>query len=447
MKVEIVKSAVVECFLEVIEETKFIDNKHKKYIRENIGIISKSENSRSDKAITAGEIQKLLAYDALKMLSKNTRGFSELCSYIDKYIEYEDFLFAVDDKYRDHTIHAVWVMMLGTYLRSKYDFLNRSKMEECLLDIGNYEATYRQLINEMEQYELSVWILTSLTHDLGYPIEKTKIANQKMAEMISYFGFLKKEPFDYNSTVVHQGGIENLINLISSRIVNDGTYKVIQLAGRDTDYGKSFEKLDHGIMSSYLLQYYIDAICEKVAYAKGEKYGFTNLRQVAVIASFMRWLKAIAWHTNVYGYTRNVNELGSILVICDELEEFSRYSKSKNEWKEVNIRTEIGCSRELLEIAYTIDGIADNIELPEFFENKARSFNNHYDVDEDEGELKKIVVICRDISKSKPIEYIFTKDIENKITAKYKVGNVTTTMEKFESELLGLANCQALFEE
>ena len=121
MSVEIVDTAVIDSFKTKLSEFDFIEDNHKAYIFDNIDIFLDKNKARHQKALVAGEIWKLLVFGIIKSFSKNTRGFSELCNYIDSYIKYENLLFAIDEQYRDHMIHSMWVMMVGIFIRNKYD--------------------------------------------------------------------------------------------------------------------------------------------------------------------------------------------------------------------------------------------------------------------------------------------------------------------------------------
>lgn len=452
MSVEIVDTAVVDSFKTKLSEFDFIEDNHKAYILDKIDIFLDKNKARYQKALVAGEIWKLLVFGAIKAFSKNTRGFSELCNYIDSYIKYENLLFAIDEQYRDHMIHSIWVMMVGIFIRNKYDIFCDLDYSRHLMPMGKDSEVFNELIIEIRKYETPLWCLIALTHDLGYPIEKTKLANKIMADMINQFGFLKQTDFDYNFTVVHQTTIEALLNILSSRMICDVTkgeklYKVVRMGGSETEYAKSFEKLDHGIMSAYLLQKYLDFICEyAVSIVGSESVGFIEEEEVAKTVLIWSLLSAITIHTSTYSYSHKIDDMGCCLILCDELEEFSRYSRESmtNEWKEVSIRTKLECSPESLELEYTFDKDLEDIKVKDFFEEKVMSINNHFDVDEDG--LKMVKVVCKDIAKADEILYIFENEYGSDGIKAYCVieGTKKEELKDFISKLVGYRNCSVL---
>ncbi len=451
MGVEIIGNAVIHNFKEKLSDLDFVNGGHKSYILGNIDIFLDKDKSRFQKAKIAGKIWKVMVFDALKACSKNTRGFSELCNYIDSYIEYEDYLFAIDREYRDHMIHSIWVMMVGIFLRGKYESFCNFAYSRHFMEVGNTTNRLQdKLVDEIRKYEMPLWCLVALTHDLGYPIEKTKLANLMMADMINRFGFLKQTDFDYNFTVVHQATIESLLKILTSMIFCDerkgkNLYRVVNISGRDIEYAKSFEKLDHGIMSAYLLQKYIDWISEEaISIVGAEEIGFIDEKEVARIVVIWSLLKSIAAHTSIYSYTHRIEDMGCLLIICDELEEFSRYSREveTHEWKEIGVRTSLECNSELLEMDYTFDKDIKDEDVEDFFKKKVKTIYNHFEVDE-EG-IKKLRIVCKDITKTKEITFIFEKEFGNgEIKIWRTIGGKREEMRDFVRELVGFGSCSA----
>ena len=450
MSVEIIGNAVIHNFKEKLSDLDFVNGDNKSYILGNIDIFLDEDKSRFQKAKIAGEIWKVMVFDALKACSKNTRGFSELCNYIDSYIEYEDYLFAIDREYRDHMIHSIWVMMVGIFLRDKYELFCNFDYSRNFLEIGNDNKLLNKLVDEIRKYEMPLWCLVALTHDLGYPIEKTKLANLKMADMINKFGFLKQTAFDYNFTVVHQGIIESLLRILTSVIFCDkrkgkNLYRVVNVLGRDIEYAKSFENLDHGIMSAYLLQKYLDWICEEAICIVGaEDLGFIDEKEVARTVVIWSLFKSIAAHTSRYSYSHRIEDMTCLLIICDELEEFSRYSREAEatEWKEIGVRTSLECNSELLEMDYMFDKDIKDEDVEDFFKKKVKTIYNHFEVDE-EG-IKKLRIVCKDITKTNEITFIFEKEFPTgEIKIWRTIGGKREEMRDFVRELVGFGSCSA----
>ena len=75
-------------------------------------------------------------------------------------------------------------------------------------------------------------------------------------------------------------------------------------SGIRVDYAKSFERLDHGVMSAYLLQMYLDWICDSmnIMHGVGEAALIGN-EGAAKKTMIITLLEAISSHTNKNMYT------------------------------------------------------------------------------------------------------------------------------------------------
>ena len=116
MKRELREDAIVDFFKNELRNMEFIDPKDYIDIESLLDSLCDHNKERYEKALTAKDIWKFFIEKSLRAFTDNLRGYDELCRYFDDYIEYENLLFALDKNYRDHTIHSVWVMLLGFYL-------------------------------------------------------------------------------------------------------------------------------------------------------------------------------------------------------------------------------------------------------------------------------------------------------------------------------------------
>ncbi|MCK4732148.1 MAG: hypothetical protein KAT65_06775 [Methanophagales archaeon] len=416
MKRELREDAIVDFFKKELGNMEFIDPKNHLYIESLLDSLCDHTKERYEKALTANAIWKFFIEKSLRAFTDNLRGYDELCRYFDDYIEYENLLFALDKNYRDHTIHSVWVMLLGFYLKE-----NCAVFENINYVIGNLQKdddNLQKTIEIIKKFENPLWCLIALTHDLGYPIEKTRKANAIMAKMITNFGFLRQNDFDYNFTIVHQTAINELLNIISSAVTwkPEGGYQVGRRVGTRVDMAKSFERLDHGIMSAYLLQMYIDWICGTMDIWQGlGNISSTSHETAAEKTMVITLLGAISAHTNRYSYSHRLNNMDSLLFISDELEEFSRYSRSleTSNWINVNCRTEVQWTKNSFGMNYIFDNrdIGDDIES--FFEEKVRKIQNRFELNPKR--ITKLSITCSDVRKAKPVDFKYEKTLSGTI--------------------------------
>ena len=280
--------------------------------------------------------------------------------------------------------------------------------------------------------------MIALTHDLGYPIQKTKIANDMMSKMVRTFGFLSQNYFDYNFTTVHQTAISELLNILSSRVIPhpETKYKIAYMSGLRVDYAKNFEWLDHGIMSAYLLQNYLDWICDEMEVVSGAEelyYGLDHIVQAVIIITL---LDTISAHTNKNYYTYDMNNMPTLLFLCDELEEFSRYARSPktHEWIEVNRRTELEWEDNSLRMSYTFQSREEGGDIEAFFRRKVRKIHNRFELRADG--IQEVSVICRDVTRADNIVCNYKKNLNREPIVTYTIGQTGKDMSEFAKEFL-----------
>jgi len=305
-------------------------------------------------------------------------------------------------------------MLIGLYLRANFRVFVNMSCEGALARLAgqsqeqsdNLENT-RRIINE---HEMSLWCLIALTHDLGYPVEKTDNANEVMTHMIGNFGHLEQQHYRYSFTVAHQPVIGELLEILSSAIMWSGAgWTFARHAGRRLDYAKSFERLDHGIMSAYLLVKYLDFICETLAVSGSRGlYGISH-DAAAKAAMVITLLEAVSAHTNDNRYWSELGDMGALLLLCDELDEFSRYSHSveTGEWKPLKCRTELRLGPGSIRLKYTFEQQERAEHIESFFKRKVEKLWNRFDVGS--GTINRLCIVCRDLRKARPIEFTYDK--------------------------------------
>jgi len=374
--------------------------------------INHSHSTKTDAAVWLWDY---FVSHALKSITTNTRGYHNLSEYFKQYTHYENVLFSIDENHRDHVIHSIWVMMIGFYLinncrplKLPYSYpFTRVKDLETIPD-SLFEA-----MEIMSGKANVLWTLISLTHDLGYPIQKTIIANDVLSRMISNFGFLEQTDFSYQFTVLHQTAIDELLNTLSTVItwVPGGSYKLGVEPGNRLDYSKSFERLDHGIMSAYLIQRYLDFICDTMSWIRDiPEYVKNDSQEAALKGLIIDWLSAIADHTSDNKYFSSLAGCSELLIISDELDEFSRYAHGRyyDTWVSVVCNPRINCTKQSLIFIYEfID--RTHAETLAFFKSKIFRLIDRFVLSETS--LRKISIKCLN-SSSEPLDnvgYYFEK--------------------------------------
>lgn len=355
-------------------------------------------NNRYTRTTSASWLWQYLFKNSLSYITPNMRGCNELIDYYRQYTHYENILFAVDENHRDHVIHSIWVMLIGFYLlkhhRPFHEF-EHSPVLDCIPDFQDVPNGLHDTLESLNKYVPALWILISLTHDLGYPIEKTRMANEEMAKMIGNFGFLTQTRFSYQFTVLQQTAIDELLNTLSSNLVwvTDDKYRLGVNSGQRLDYAKSFERLDHGIMSSYLLQKNLDFICELMSTSEIPEYLFSDEEDAVKQAFIIVWLSAIADHTNFFTYWDEFNSMSALLFLSDELDEFSRYSrrKSTDTWTTVKCSTYFHCTSQSVEFTFRFPR-RPSPDIESFLKGKIHRLMDKFEFSEHG--IKKLSINC-----------------------------------------------------
>ena len=199
------EDVVLHFYLEQMEKNNilFLDGREdfKEKIKENIAKLRAAEDMH-DKIQIAKELWKTLFTASMSYIDSDMRGYDKLFTYFDEYVNFEELIFASDSFYRDHTLHCLWVYFLGEYLTKNEEFselfnkldlqghtianlvsaIERSSIADILKDFIDFGHTVNTL-----KYKDSIWCVTALTHDLGYPIKKIYKINNCIGKVLPYF--------------------------------------------------------------------------------------------------------------------------------------------------------------------------------------------------------------------------------------------------------------------
>lgn len=184
---------------------------------------------------------------------------------------------------------------------------------------------------------ISMWTITALCHDLGYPLEKAEQILDKTRKMMREF---VPNPnvwnnFGYSGT---QDSINEYVLKFISTKMKEKTSD--EKAGEQTDaivekeylgriqpkyylkYAKSLESFQHGIISTIIiykmLLYFLESdfnLNDDYIYKNEDARQFYIRREI---------LRAIAAHTCPDAYNIHITSFSSLLFLCDEFQEWGR---------------------------------------------------------------------------------------------------------------------------
>lgn len=393
---------VLDFYLDEIQKDSIVFLKNKQWYKDDISreIVNLREaEEMHNKIKICKNLWKLLFEAAMNFIDPDRRGYDELFSYFDEYVNFEELIFASDSFYRDHTMHCLWVYFLGEYIIKKdefkpffskygkenqwfYNFYEMYKESE-YADIFHNFIDLCEIFKKFAKYDDSMRCLEALTHDLGYPIKKINSINKNIKNILPHFGIKNYSEFDFSYSDIHDNLIKDFINYIScSRsfsIGNDKKFdkimeKVFKIdessnntvgvnedeifkltedekkAIKDNDinmelcfdysrhmrYSKDFENYQHGIMSAFLL-------FRKLAVFNNKPFKYVDYKTINVgRCDFINTnvlsliLMAIADHTSEGFQMNGIVDDSAFLTFIDELEEFSRISRANQNRQYIN---------------------------------------------------------------------------------------------------------------
>jgi hypothetical protein len=289
---------------------------------------------------------KNLASAALNNIDNESKGNSKLLDFLKAATEFEDLLYGLEKHYRDHTLHSLWVYFLGEYiLREKISELNKDLDWYLFNDITAVKNVYspalvkdaakkeRDLCKRVNENKDSIWCIIALCHDLGHSLSKLSKLNEKAKNVLDFFDIPDSQKIGYSIDVEHQFLVYQFLELMAMevRIVPSSNLKevLVKPFRDDSTYWrlcKSFEKKQHGILSAYLIFKILEIFADVNVRGPAEEWGFEDIESIEnIIRGDI--LYAIAQHTFDYIYINNIGGLAEILILADELEEFSRYGR------------------------------------------------------------------------------------------------------------------------
>lgn len=239
--------------------------------------------------------------------------------------------------------------------------------------------TFSSEINILEK--LSMWTITALCHDLGYPLEKSKKVLEKTEKMMSAFVSNPYVEKDFKFDGTQDSNNLDIITFMSK--------KMKPIEGKDEENGRiiaqykasiqgkykfkyklSLEDFSHGIVSAIIIYKMLGYFIETDNNPDAD-YIFANedARQFYIRRDILR---AITSHTCENIYHIDVLTLPMLLFVCDEFQEWGRkswksmYQGVANKSTELTVKNFHANKIEYIETVYMENAnakqLADNIE-------------------------------------------------------------------------------------
>jgi hypothetical protein len=305
-------------------------------------------------AVKLFEIWPLILTDALRELKRNdcrewgddpdnkkmetffdetSLGVTKLRDVLTGFSDFEGMMYgASPDRYRDHVVHSFRVWIIGHGI-----------LKTCLGGKLKIAAEFDDLIKPKE-WE-SMWAIVALCHDIGYPLSHIEKVNNKAREALVNQGLMPEGDLRFDFSEQMKMFNDTMIKIMASKTskLPDNLQKKTKASsdkGKDKDKDKdriyithlqnkyylkllkSFDELEHGIVSSLLLSkslvYFLESdFCHDAWSPLTEE----DAKQFLIRREILR---SIACHTCQDIYHLKFNTLSFLLYIVDEIQCWGR---------------------------------------------------------------------------------------------------------------------------
>ncbi len=453
------ENIVLDFYLEQIEKDKidFLkeEDEYKKEVKRYI-IDLKNSTDMHNKIQIAKELWKILFEVAMSHIDRDKRGYDELFNFFDEYVDFEELIFASDSFYRDHTIHCLWVYFLGEYIykNKEFDFLfkrmnydyNTIKMICLAIRELNITSGLDEVLKNLEVFQRiesrldAIRCITSLTHDLGYPLKKIHKINRSIGRVLPYFSINNYSEFNFEFDNVQVKFIENFIEFLSNEVSisiggtgedklkllgkifemdkSNGTIIEVKIdviqsfndeeietlkrimnpkfslsknMTKELRYSNDFEQYQHGIMSAFLLIKTVGAFRNMTYMYEGRENLNLNNFDVSDIQAKLHILEAISDHTSSGYKIKSISNPSALLTFIDELEEFSRISRANQNRQYINefCKTSLYVEEDTLHIDFIFDNEdIEHLDPERAFKGRCKRFLTLFDIPNLDDDLK-----------------------------------------------------------
>ncbi|MGB2808963.1 MAG: hypothetical protein WBC22_14565 [Sedimentisphaerales bacterium] len=262
---------------------------------------------------------------------KASLGVTELQEVLSGFSDFEGVMYgASPEQYRDHVVHSFRVWIIGQGL-----------LKSCF---GGRLIADTKLHSTITSKEWEcMWALVALCHDIGYPLSQLERVNERARKAFTQQGLLPQGDLRFAFSQQMQPFHDTVIRLMASKPVilaesarppkgeDKSKEENIYVTHLQNKYYlkllKSFDNLDHGVVSSLLISkalvYFLESdLCHDWWSPLSEE----DARQFLIRREILR---AIASHTCPDIYHLTFNTLSFILYMADEIQCWGRPTLTK----------------------------------------------------------------------------------------------------------------------
>jgi len=271
--------------------------------------------------------------DMKSFFHKESLGIGELTGVLEGFSEFEGMMYgASPSRYREHLVHSFRVWIIGQGILKK-----RLKHDLC---------TYEDEGLKIKKVEWeAMWAIVALCHDLGYPLSAIEKINEKARRTFRKQGLRPEGDLSFKFAQQMLPFHDTVIQLMSSKPVKDGRRYLTHLQNKYyLKLLKSFDNLDHGVVSSLLISRALVYFLESdLSHDNWKNLNKEDARQFLIRREILR---SIAAHTCQDIYHLHFNTLSFLLYIVDEVQCWGRPTLEELQYEPRNIEAGIATVNE-----------------------------------------------------------------------------------------------------
>lgn len=343
---------------------------------------------------------------SLNFIDDTSKGNARLIEFLNSATKFEDGLYGLDEHYRDHTLHSLWVYLLG-------DYLLRGSLVEAYKDLNWYiwndvqtdpdweslrtlaKKKEKILSEEVNRNKDAIWCVTALCHDIGYSLSKLGEINRRVEDVLSYLDLHGFDRVGYGLRIEHQYLANQFLELVTNDVRLEADSNASQVVAKlyrdDHVYWQlcdALERREHGTLSAFILYKLLGLFGDATTRGPAEEWGLDDEEaQDTLIRGSI--LFAMAQHTLQYIWANELGSLADILLLADDLEEFTRWParpllnrKYRPTVAEVSVGFDFSKKKEGKCVAIKIDYVVhEDDDLADFFWRKADRLVKVYDLE------------------------------------------------------------------
>lgn len=309
--------------------------------------------------------------------SPKNRSIKKINQYIDAFTLFEEMLFGLDPRYRDHTLHSLWVYLFG------HEFITCIGGYDAIKIAGQMSIIYPKFVlgtppvKDTRIHLEAMWGMISILHDLGYPIEA--ISNRPH----EVFGRIL-EPFAIDFSSIFQMDLGSRISLLYQSVCDllSTMYRPEEITPEEAEnYSEEADKkASRGLLyiprpptttkaEAIEMEFRIASVdkihsawssilaFKNIAYLHESDYHGGGTRDYLKLLTKRDILYSIVHHTSEEPKDEAVNRFQFILLLMDDIEETVRYSRGGKERgiesDRCEAKWEVGESKTIVELNYT----------------------------------------------------------------------------------------------